>query len=151
MTSKFRTLAVLVATLALGACGDSPSGNDGQEISRAQLSGNYRFSKEFGATEFKTTEGGTTTNQLDRGASLSISLAADGTTTGRLVVPGGDEDGGDLNADMAGTWTLDDGIVNFDQDADTFVRDLPFEVRGTRLVGDRTFGDVRVQMTLAKQ
>lgn len=151
MTSKFRTLAVLIASLALGACGDSPSGSDSQKIRREQVAGNYRFSKEFGTTEFKTTQGGTVTDQLARGASLTISLATDGTTTGRLIVPGGNEDGGDLNADMAGTWTLDDDTVNFDQNADTFVRDLPFKVRENRLEGDRAFNDTRVQMTLAKQ
>ena len=40
------------------------------------------------------------------GSTVAITLATNGTTTGRLFVPGGADDGSDLDGDLAGTWTL---------------------------------------------
>ena len=150
---KFRlsAIALLSATLALAACGDTPSGPDTKGLQAQQVAGNYRFGRGYGATAFTVTADGETIDYLALGASLQIELNRDGTTSGRLLVPGGDEDGGDMDASMAGTWKLDGSTVTFQQGADTFVRDMPLVVHGNRLVGDATFGDVRVQVTLGKQ
>lgn len=103
----------------------------------------------YEAVAFTASMNGTVIDHLAAGAELEITLAEDGTTTGLLFIPGADEGGGDLQADLAGSWTLDGGIVTFDQVADTFVRDMPFEYRDGRLLGDATFSGVRVQVTLA--
>jgi hypothetical protein len=104
----------------------------------------------YSATSFTTTTGGVTTDQLAGGASFTITLATNGTTSGRLFVPGGDEGGGDLDADLAGTWTLTGTTVEFAQTADTFVRDMPFTASRNRLQGEATFSGTVVRVTLTK-
>jgi hypothetical protein len=104
----------------------------------------------YTATTFTTTSGTVTTDQLAAGASFTITLAPDRTTTGRLFVPGADEGGGDLDADMAGTWTLSGSTVEFAQTADTFVRDMPFIATRDRLQGEATFSGTTVRVTLTK-
>jgi len=121
------------------ACGD-----DAFTPSVMDVAGSYS------PTTFTTTTGGSTTDQLAAGASLALSLAENGTTTGRLFVPHGAEGGGDLDADMAGTWTLTGRIVNVDQTADTFVRDMPFTVESNRLRGEATFSGTTIRVTLGK-
>lgn len=59
----------------------------------------------YTATVFTTTTNGVTTNQLAVGSSLTLNLTASGIVTGRIFVPGGAEGGGNLDADMADTWT----------------------------------------------
>jgi hypothetical protein len=95
------------------------------------------------AMQLNTTEAGTTTNQLASGASIALTLNANGTTSGRWP--------GQLDADLAGTWSLNGNTVRLSQPADTFLRDMDLRVRGNTLVGDQTFGSTRVQLTLTKQ
>jgi hypothetical protein len=120
-------LAVVVA------CGD-PTGPSVQAVA-----GTYT------ATQLSTTETGTTTNQLAAGASITLTLNANGTTSGRFIVPN------ELDADLAGTWTLSGSTVTLSHSADTFLRDMPLQVRGNSLMGDQTFSGTRVQLTLTKQ
>ena len=85
------------------------------------------------------------------GATLTLGLGRDGTTSGHLFVPGGGEGGSDLNADMAGVWLLVGGKVSFGQTADTFVRNMDFVPSQDRLSGDHTFADgTRVRVVLTK-
>jgi len=104
----------------------------------------------YTATVFTTTTGGITTDQLAAGSSLALSLTAAGAVTGRLFVPGGAEGGGNLDADMVGTWTLTGSTVDFNQAADTFVRDMSFVATENRLTGDATFGGTNVHVVLTK-
>lgn len=134
---------------AIGACAD---GLTSLSEFRASIVGNWTARSNFGAITFTTIQDDVTTDWLDRGATLAISIASDGTTAGRLFVPGGDEDGSDLDADLVGTWsTLGDSIVEFDHVADTFVRDMPFRLVEGELLGRRDFGDVTVVVTLVRQ
>jgi len=84
------------------------------------------------------------------GSTFSISLDPTGTTTGHLFIPGGDEGGGDFNADMAGTWALSGDTVSFDQIADSFVRDFVWTARENRIVTDRSIPGLRVIVVLKK-
>lgn len=102
----------------------------------------------YEATTLTTTTAGEVTDELAAGAQLRITLEEDGATSGRLFVPGGDEDGSDFDADLAGTWGIDGETVTFDHPADTFVRNMPFEYQNGRLVGERTFGETRVRVEL---
>lgn len=140
-------IAGLFAVVAvLGACSDDGVGP--AEITREDIT------RGFSAVTFTTTTDGTTTDQLAEGATLNITLHEEGTTTGRLFVPGGDEDGGDLDADLAGTFSFNDSTdgVTFDQNADTFVRDMTFTaVRSNdavQLEGEQTFGGTTVRVVL---
>ena len=109
-----------------------------------------RLAGSYTAQTFTMTESGQTTNLRAQGASLDIALAADGTTTGRLLVPGVREGGGDFDASMAGKWTLKGDTVRFDQTADAFVRDMPFLVRDGDLVGTSDFDGTRIDVTLSR-
>lgn len=102
------------------------------------------------ATAFTVTEGTETTDLLDDGATFSIELATDGATTGQLFIPGGAEDGGDIDASMEGEWSLSGTTVTFTQGADTFVRDMDFTASENELRGDEVFGDVTVTVVLRK-
>lgn len=69
-------------------------------------------------------------NVLGEGGSLSITIKADGTTTGALIVPASVTGGAAVNESMAGTITVTQLTVSFDQAADTFVRDLSWSRQG---------------------
>jgi hypothetical protein len=135
--------AVLAVLLVLG-CDDSTGSGDGDGPTMSDVAGSYE------ATTLMVEEGGVTTNFLLAGASFEITLALDGTTTGRLFVPGGDEGGGDFDADLEGTWALNGSTVTFDHDADTFVRDMDFEYANGRLTGQETFNNVTISVVLAR-
>ncbi len=136
---RFAARLVLGLAVALAAC-DSPT----EPRTVASVSGSYR------ATTFTLVQEGSTVDLLQQGAELDLRLDPNGTTAGRIVVPNGDEDGGDFDADLTGQWTLKGDTVRFQHAADTFVRDMPFLVRGSRLEGDETFGGARIRVVLEK-
>lgn len=144
-----RHAPAVLLVLALGACADDPLGPE--DVAPEDLVGT------FDATTFTLTEGGRSLNLLAVGADVEITLAADGTTTGRLFVPQGDEDGSDLDASLAGTYTFDEETreVVFDQAADTFVRDLSLTAvrtsRGITLEGGVDFEDGSIEIVLTRR
>lgn len=133
-------------TVAVGACGENGVGPD--EIEQSDVVGSYE------ATTFETTENGQTTDQLAEGAEFTITLNSEGTSAGNLFVPGGAEDGGDLDASLAGTWTFtaNSNTVEFDQNADTFVRDMTFTATrnggSVQLEGEESFGGPTITVVL---
>ncbi len=138
MRSSTLRSASLALTIALAACGDdfSPTVEN--------VAGSYSAS----TFTYRTDAG--TTDLLAAGAVVSIDLAEDGTTTGEIFVEDGGEGGGDLEADLAGTWTLSGSTVTFDQAADTFIRDLEFTAGEDVLDGEDTFDDVTIQLVLSR-
>jgi hypothetical protein len=131
--------AITVALVLTAACDDT----DATAPSPSSLAGTYV------ATRLTSTTGtSASVNQLGRGASITLTLAASGATSGRVLVPDPVEP---LDASLAGTWTLVGGDVELDHPADTFLRDMTFTVQGNTLVGDETFGDMRVVVTLTRQ
>lgn len=154
MTRRTRSVArtLLATLLVLGgptACADSTA--PAPEPTLQMVAGSYHADERFGALSLTTTEDGRTIDWLDAGGSIQLELRADGTTAGRVFVPGVDEDGGDFDADLAGRWTLANGEVRLSHPADTFLRDMAFTYRSGRLQGDETFDGVRVRVTLARQ
>jgi hypothetical protein len=133
-----RMASPIVCVAAL-ACGDSvaPTVDD--------VAGSYI------ATTFTTDLLGSTTDQLAQGSLLNMVLTADGQTTGHLFVPGAGDQGGDFDADLTGRWTLHGDTVEFDQTADTFVRDMPFVFSDGKLSGAAVFTETRVQVVLERQ
>ena len=103
------------------------------------------------ATTFTVTHGGSTDDLLAAGAFVWIGLAVDGTTFGSLFVPGGNEDGSDLSADLAGTWALDRTQVSLEHESDTFLRDMLFDADRGRLSGVAAFGDGNVRIVLTAE
>lgn len=146
------SIVLLAAALGFAACGSDAAGPDARQAAMQQVAGSYAAAESYGALSFTTTASGETIDWLAAGASIEVVLGADGTTTGRLYVPGIEEDGGDWEADLMGSWTLDDGTVHFVHEADTFVRDMPFRVKGGGLEGTATFGgETEVRVVLARR
>jgi len=133
-------VGALLGLAALAGCGSDTTAPD-------PLVGNYI------ASQFMTTGTSGQTNQLLIGSTLNITLKSDGTTSGHLhFAASGSQPA--FDADMAGTWSREGNTVEFDQTADSFVRDMPFTVTASadathwELVGDRTFSGTRIQLTL---
>ncbi|HJS43743.1 MAG TPA: hypothetical protein VJ755_09745 [Gemmatimonadales bacterium] len=132
------TAAALVVSIV--ACSDSFS------PTVENVAGDYSL-----ARLTTVTDTGGTDEWVPAGAVITISLDTNGTTTGHLFIPHGGEQGADLDADMAGTWTLTNGIVEFDQpNADTFVRDWAFTAVKNRLSAEHSVPGLRVIVALAK-
>jgi hypothetical protein len=116
-------VALMVTLGGMSACDDDPVQT--QDVTRGELVARFE------ATTIRVDPAGAEApiDVLEGlGGELEIVLNADGTTTGHLFVPGADEGGGDLDESLAGRFTFDAGTgeVTFEQDADTFVRDLSF-------------------------
>jgi hypothetical protein len=127
----------LIAVLA--ACSDNPFNPTTENVV-----GDYNLQT------LTTTDTSGTTDWVTAGATWTMSLAANGTTTGHLFIPGAPVGGADFNADMAGNWTLSGDSIQFDQTADSFVRDMSFGALENRLTGDHTFSGTRVRLVLTK-
>ncbi|MGH7461254.1 MAG: hypothetical protein ACREMA_09530 [Longimicrobiales bacterium] len=140
MHERLSRKIMALAALALLAC-DS---DDPFTPSVDNVSGSYT------ATTFTTTIAGVTTDQLAAGASVTLTLAAVGTTSGRLFVPDADEDGGDFDADLTGTWTLTGTTVSFAHSADTFIRDINFVAADRQLTAEGSFGGDAVRLVLSR-
>lgn len=139
--------APLRRLIALGAVSLLACGGDDGPVGPtvAEVAGTYT------ATTFTGTQGGTTTDLLAAGASVTATLAPDGTSTGRLFVPATVSGGlGTVDEDLGGTWQLNGTTVRFNQAADTFLRDLVLAVGVNRLQGEDVFAGVTLRITLTK-
>lgn len=149
MKQSALVIGAIVCAASLTACGGDggPTGAGGG--GGAGLAGNYT------ATQWVTTGGSGQTDQIVAGSTLTITLNANGSTSGHMhLVSSGNTPG--VEADMAGTWSQVGSVVRFSQNADTFVRDMQFGVvaNGAKwaLEGDQVFsGSTRVQITLTQQ
>jgi hypothetical protein len=104
------------------------------------------------ATSFQSTQAGQApVNVLALGGGMSITIAADNTTTGVLTIPGSLIGGSDLSLSMAGTAVRTGNTVEFTQAADSFVRDVAFTLAGNTMQGTRTFSGVTIDVTLTRQ
>jgi hypothetical protein len=128
------------ALVLLLACGGSDSFTPTEET----VAGTYEAST-FTATSFNGT-----TDLLLAGATVDATLAPDGTTSGRLFVPGGAEDGSDLDEDLTGTWTLTGQTVTFNQTAGTFIQEAEFIAGRNTLTAEGTFNGLSIFLQLVK-
>ncbi len=142
-SDKIGQIAGVLALGLLAACGD---GTGPQGVTREQLLGNYW------ATTFTTDSAGITVDRRSRHATIDVTLHSDGSTTGRLFIPGGAADGADIVADLAGTFVFHEitGQIWDHGSADTFLRDMSFTA-GRRngivqLEGRQSFGGTIVHV-----
>ncbi len=143
--TRGRNTAISVATMLLSvaaACGsDKSTGPD-----MGDVAGSYD------ATVLTVTQADVQHDFIAAGATVHLVLDEGGTTSGHLFIPASDLSHGEaLDADMAGSWTLDNTIVHIAQSADTFIRDVPLTVDGNDLTGDATFDDVQVHLVMSRQ
>lgn len=129
-TRTFVSLIILFAALVTG-CDDDVTGP-----SMAEVAGMYS------ASTFLLNAPEGQVDMIADGTTLDLTLSPDGTTSGTLFIPEGEEDGSDLTADLEGEWALDGDDVTFDHDADTFVRDVTWEYDDGLLVSNSTFAEV---------
>jgi hypothetical protein len=125
LSAVVRLLLLPVLGFAITGCSDSADPSSG-------VSGTYQ------ATELTLTDGSGNTDFLAAGAEVSIVLTPTGTTTGSLVVPAAySESGLEETYSLTGTYAYDADAraVTFDQAADTFLRDITWEVDGRELHG----------------
>ena len=138
-----RALLLIGLPAIVMACGGS------DEPSTTPIAGTYV------ATFFQTTGSSGQRNEIAAGSTLTITLAANGTTTGHLHVAASGSNPV-FDADMAGTWTATENhVVTFAQSADTFVRNMEFtwasDIQGlSTLAGDKVFTGTRIQITLTR-
>lgn len=134
-------LATLIILGATAACGsDDATGPDA-----ADVAGSYD------ATTLTGSALGTSHDLLADGASIHLVLSEDGTSSGHLFVPATEFTGEEVDADLAGTWTLDANTVTLTQSADSFLRDVPLTVDGAQLTGTQTIQGVTVHVVLDRQ
>lgn len=139
MTRLTRRL-LAAAIVLVPACGGDESFSPTLET----VAGSYE------ATTFTATESGNTVDLLLLGTTLSITLNENGTTSGRLFAPGLDEDGGDVDVDMAGTWTLQESTVTFNQLGDSFIPGFPFTADRNRLSAEGSSSGATIRVILTK-
>ena len=140
VAAKLRRISAALAcavALSVSACGDNGP------TSPQFVAGTYI------ATQLVTTTNGVATNQLAAGASVTLVLGVDGSTTGRLFVPASVSPAVDQT--LTGSWSLMNNEVDLTSNVDTFLRDMIFTVAGNSLIGDQTFGSTRIQIVLTKQ
>ena len=128
----------MLTAFAPSACADDPI------VPPAGAPGDYQ------ATRFALSTSGPPVNLLAVGASLSLTLGEDHTTTGRLQLPAAVTGGEPIDANLTGSWRQSSDTVFFSGPADTFIRDVPFLLRGATLVADNTANGTRIQVTLTK-
>lgn len=151
-----RRLAFAATLVSLAACSDTVEPDAGRALTGQYLAAPASANGPLSLATFTTTMGGVVVDRLALGATITLALRPDGTTTGHLHMPLRDDerepgDGAALDADLAGTWKATDGVVRLTHSADTFLRDTPLAVRGDRLEGERQFGDVTVRIVLVRQ
>jgi len=134
IVAPMRTAFALLLILG-SACNDSSGPN-------AAVVGRYE------ATVFEIEPGG---DILAAGGSLELELFNDSTTTGQLHVPAEFNDGEAFNADLTGRYEVTGDTLHFTHGADTFVRDVPWQILSGSLVASAEFGGVVVSVTLQRQ
>ena len=145
-------LGSLLALLALGACGID---DDILPATVGDVAGSYRATRAV-ITESDASAGVTTHDVLYMGGRIEVELRADQTMEGRVLVPGAGDGGSDIDVDMHGTWELRAGAVRVRPEADTFMTNVAFVVKGRRLDGSyvratSSTSEVRYEIMLDRQ
>jgi hypothetical protein len=138
LTRSSRLILAAAALAIASGCADDPN------VPPAGVPGSYH------ATTSTLASGGPAVNLLAVGASFTMTLAADHSTTGRLVIPASVTGGEAVDESLAGSWRQSNDTVYFDGAADTFVRDVPFVVRGGSLATEYNPPGGQLVVTLSK-
>ena len=106
----------------------------------------------WSATTFTFTESGKPpADVLAQGGGLTITVSSSNRTHGSLTIPSTITNGATVVENMAGTATISGTTVEFQQEADTFVRDVTWTLSGSTLVTSSTVSGVTLNITLTRQ
>ncbi len=147
---KLSATVMVTAAVVVLSCG-SPTEGCGCAPAPAPITGAWI------ATQFLVTPTGQAQiDVLAAGGSLTITVEYSQATSGSLSIPASINGGTPLNASMAGTATYNYNTARttFTQAADTFVRDLSWQLNGgktTLSVTNQTAGSASFTITLTKQ
>lgn len=141
MRTMIRRGAALCLALALAACGDDDLHPVGPTVD--EVAGSYS------ASVFTLNSGEGEFDLLALGATVTATLDPDGTTSGRLFVPGVGE-GGNVDEDLAGTWTLEGTTVTFSPTASTLISDVDFAVGPNTLTGEGIYQGAVLLLVLTR-
>ncbi|HEY7636467.1 MAG TPA: lipocalin family protein [Gemmatimonadales bacterium] len=131
--------AALAIALVLASCGD----DDGFSPTVENVSGSYL------ASSFTVTDSSGIVDLLASGASVQITLASDGATTGRLLLPGGDT-AGDHDEDLTGTWALSGDKVTISPRGPSVLRFAEFTASPDQLTGERLLSGQTLRWVLTR-
>lgn len=134
--------AGLCLALMLPACGEDD--DDGFDPTVDDVAGSYT------ASAFTLTSGDGEFDLLAFGATVTATLNADGTTSGRLQVPGGVGGQDAIDEDLAGTWSLSGTTVTFSPSASSLISDVDFAVGPNRLTGEGIYMGAVLLLVLTK-
>jgi hypothetical protein len=87
----------------------------------------------YTATEFTTRTFGGTIDRLAEGLKMQVTLNANGTTVGFVTASG-------QTVPVAGTWDTAGAVLHFEQETANFMRQVPFQIRPGKLLGDTLLG-----------
>jgi hypothetical protein len=135
---SLRSTALAMA-LVLSSCGD----DDAFSPTIPNVSGSYS------ASTFTVTSPSGLVDLLATGASVQVTLASDGSTTGRLLLPGGDT-AGDHDEDLAGSWTLSGDTVTISPRGPSVLRFTQFTAAADRLTGERVLSGDTLRLVLTR-
>lgn len=135
MVRRDLAAAAAAVTLGIGGCG--------ADLGPEDVAGTYQ------ATQW-TLSGAVDADALAEGGAITITLALDGTTRGTLIVPEALSDRGEYGVDLAGTYAVISGRVQFMQQAETFVRNLVWDVEDGRLTADGFFAGTEISVELSR-
>jgi hypothetical protein len=143
MRGPVRSLVAFLASLIMVVACDQPVA-----LTLESVSGNYTAtSLTLLEVEDEVQE---TTNLLDAGITISMTLSPGGVTTGLMFVPATVTGTADENHDLAGTYSLSGNTVRFSNMSPTFIRDVAFTVQGSTLRGTRIAGTTTLSATLTR-
>lgn len=141
MRTMARWSGTLCLALALTACGDD---DNGFEPTVDDVAGSYS------ASVFTLTSGSGEFDLLAIGATVTATLNPDGTTTGRLQVPGGVGEQGAIDEDLAGTWSLSGTTVTFTPTDSSLLTDVDFAAAPNTLTGEGVYQGAVLRLVLTK-
>lgn len=106
----------------------------------------------WSATTFTFTESGKPpADVLAQGGGLTITIVSSNRTSGSLSIPSTITNGAAVVESMVGTAIVNGTTVEFEQAADTFVRDVTWTLVGNTLVTNSTIAGVTLNIVLTRQ
>jgi len=90
---------------------------------------------------------------LSVGGYINIELNEDKSTDGLFYLPDtlGLTEGGEARIELVGLFDMVDNIVTFDQDADTFIRNVEWVYSDSKISGKYSKTDVVIEVVLSKE
>lgn len=142
MKALFVATGMLVLAVALvDSCGDTACAcSPPNDVAGVYHATRLRF----------TPAGQATVDALAAGATITLTLAQNGSTSGTFFVPAALNNGVQVSFDLAGSYQSDGVHVSFSHTADTFIRDVQWSIQGSTLATTATAGSTQYDVILSR-